>query len=62
MTILNGSALARNGAVTLDINTIINAVPEPATLTLALLGAALLGVPAFARRCRGRRACGGIRS
>lgn len=60
-TILNGSALARNGAVTLDTNTIINAVPEPETLTLALLGAALLGVPAFARRCRGRRACGGIR-
>lgn len=61
-TILNGSALARNGAVTLDTNTIINAVPEPATLTLALLGAALLGVPAFARRCRARRACRGIRS
>ena len=61
-TILNGSALARNGAVTLDTNTIINAVPEPATLTLALLGATLLSVPAFARRCRGRRACGGIRS
>jgi hypothetical protein len=61
-TILDGSALARNGAVTLDTNTIINAVPEPATLTLALLGAALLGVPALARRGRGRRACGGIRS
>jgi hypothetical protein len=61
-TILNGSALARNGAVTLDTNTIINAVPEPATLTLALLGAALLGVPAFARRGRGRRAREGIRS
>jgi hypothetical protein len=61
-TILNGNALARNGAVTLDTNTIINAVPEPATLTLALLGAALLGVPAFARRGRGRRAREGIRS
>ena len=60
-TILNGSALARNGAVTLDTNTIINAVPEPATLTLALLSAALLGVPAFARMCRGRRAYRGIR-
>ena len=58
-TILDGSALARNGAVTLDTNTIINAVPEPATLTLALLGGALLGVPAVTRRCRGRRACRG---
>lgn len=60
-TILDGSALARNGAVTLDTNTIINAVPEPATLTLALLGGALLGVPAFARICRGRRACRRVR-
>jgi hypothetical protein len=60
-TILDGSALARNGAVTLDTNTIFNAVPEPATLTLALLGGALLGAPAFARMCRRRRACRGIR-
>jgi len=58
-TILDGSALARNGAVTLDTNTITNAVPEPATLTLALLGGALLGVPAFARVVRRRRACRG---
>lgn len=57
--ILNGSALARNGAVTLDTNTIINAVPEPATLTLALLCGAILGVPTLVRMCRGRRAYGG---
>ena len=42
-TILDGSALARNGAVTLDTNTITNcvnatAVPEPATSMIALVG------------------------
>ena len=37
-TIIDGSALARNGAVTLDTNTITNCIPEPATLTLALIG------------------------
>jgi type VI secretion system secreted protein VgrG len=45
--ILDGSALARNGAVTLDTNSITNctaAVPEPATSTIFLIGAALLGV------------------
>ena len=44
-TIYDGSALARNGAVTLDTNTIANnasTVPEPATLSLALLGGAML--------------------
>ena len=39
-TILDGSALARNGAVTLDSNTITNcaAVPEPSTMTIFLIG------------------------
>jgi hypothetical protein len=41
--ILDGSALARNGAITLDDNDIINcvaAVPEPATMMLLLFAAA----------------------
>jgi hypothetical protein len=57
-TILDGSALARNGAVTLDtnsINNVVSAVPEPATLSLALIGAALLGLPALRKRVRERR-------
>jgi hypothetical protein len=59
-TILDGSALARNGAVTLDTNTITNCVtsssiPEPATMTLVLIGGALLGLPALAKRLRKRR-------
>jgi hypothetical protein len=50
-TILDGSALALTGAVTLDDNTITNciapaSVPEPGTMTLALIGGVLLGVPA----------------
>lgn len=53
-----GSALARNGAVTLDSNTITNcvspaAIPEPATTTLAVVGGALLGLPAVRKRVRG---------
>ncbi len=56
-TILDGSALARSGAVTLDSNTITNcvsasSVPEPTTMTLALIGAALLGPTGIARRLR----------
>jgi type VI secretion system secreted protein VgrG len=44
-TILDGSALASNGAVTLDGNSITNsAVPEPATMTVALIGGAVLGI------------------
>ena len=45
-TILDGSALAQNGAVTLESNDVINAVapvPEPALTTLALGAALLLG-------------------
>ena len=46
-TILDGSALARNGAVTLDTNTITNctaAVPEPATMTMLLVASILMGL------------------
>jgi type VI secretion system secreted protein VgrG len=45
-TILDGSALAQNGAVTLESNDVINAVapiPEPALTTLAMGAALLLG-------------------
>jgi hypothetical protein len=53
--ILGGSALARNGAVTLDTNPIVNSVPEPATATLAVLGGALC---LFRRPSRGGRDLG----
>ena len=49
-TILDGSALARNGAVTLDTNTIINAVPEPSTSAMALAGLACGGWQMWRRR------------
>lgn len=57
-TITEGSALARNGAVTLASNTITNcassgaAVPEPATATLVLIGAGLAGMLTLATRSR----------
>ena len=46
-SILGGSALAINAAVTLDTNSIANCVatiPEPATMPLVLFGGALLGL------------------
>lgn len=59
-TITDGSALARNGAVTLDANTITNCaasspiaeVPQPATLPLVLLGSVLLVLPMVLRSRR----------
>ena len=59
-TILDGSALAQNGAVTLDSNSITNClsnsvVPEPATMGLALFGGALLAWRGLGRESRRRR-------
>lgn len=54
-TILDGSDLARNGAVTLDANTITNCVPEPSTLTLTLIAGATLGLTSLGKKPRGRR-------
>ncbi len=58
-TILDGSALARNGAVTLDSNTITNcvcSVPQPSTMTVALICGALVGLPALGKRLLRRAA------
>ena len=61
-TILDGSAMALNGAVTLDSNKINNSnsaglrsVPEPGTITLALVGGSLLGLPILRKRFRERK-------
>lgn len=60
-TILGGSALARNGAVTLDSNTIENCVagaavvPEPSSLVLASMGAIMVLGVARRRACVSRR-------
>jgi len=44
-TMLNGSALAIDGAVTLDDNTITNCViPEPTAVALVLMGVGMLGL------------------
>ena len=54
--IIGGSALARNGAVTLDGNNITNSVssvPQPSTIMLFLFGGALLGLPTIGKRVRG---------
>ncbi|MGC8559962.1 MAG: ice-binding family protein [Phycisphaerae bacterium] len=50
--IIDGSALASTGAVTLDGNVIDNAVPEPDALTLAVLGFGLIGLSLTTRRLR----------
>ncbi len=55
---LNGSALARNGEVTLDDNRITNThcvVPEPASITLALVGGMLVGLPGLRKKLRGKK-------
>lgn len=43
-TNLDGRVIALNGAVTLDTNTITNCVPEPATLSLVILGGVMLTI------------------
>jgi hypothetical protein len=51
-TILDGRALARNGAVTLDTNTIGSAVPEPSTWAMMILGFAGIGFMAYRRKSK----------
>jgi hypothetical protein len=55
-TIINGSALAETGSVTFDDNQIDNivggTVPEPGTMTLALVGGSFLGLAALRARLR----------
>ena len=61
-TILDGSAIALNAAVTLDSNSITNcissagaSVPEPSTISLALIGCSVLGLSVMRNRSRNRR-------
>lgn len=59
-TIADGSALASNGAVTLDTNTISNCasstpVPEPGTIAVFIVGGMLLGLPTLVFGPRKRR-------
>lgn len=56
-TMLDGSALALNGVVTLDSNRITNlrTVPEPGTLTLSVIGGGFLGLTALGKKGRDRR-------
>jgi len=51
-TDLNGSALALNGAVTLDTNQIVNpsSVPEPGSLVLLVVGGGLTGLVTYRKR------------
>jgi len=53
-TILDGRALARNGAVTLDTNdvTIPPAIPEPSTWAMMILGFAGIGFMAYLRKAK----------
>ena len=57
-SMIDGSALAMYGAVTLDTNRITNhvrSVPEPTSLALSLIGGTLLGLSALRKRLRQRR-------
>jgi hypothetical protein len=56
-SIEDGSAMALTGAVTLDDN-MISSVPEPATITLAVIASALLGLPALRKKWLERRSRG----
>jgi hypothetical protein len=49
-TIIDGSALAQNGAVTLDSNTITNCTSAPEPGTFLLCGSAIAGLLAFRKR------------
>ena len=58
---IDGSALVRNGAVTLDENRITNthcevtATSESVSMTLALVGGLLVGLPGLRKKLRGKK-------